>query len=140
MISLKLPGRLEYRAPATRVVALACRLLPSRRDDFDNEVISAFIEAFNNVVVHSYASRDGELEVDIEPGADRLTIQLKDSGKQFDPSATREPDLDSLPESGFGLFIMRSFMDEIAYVPGAPNTLSMTKFCGGRGKAPDIHQ
>ena len=36
--------------------------------------------------------------------------------------------LDALPESGLGLFIIRSFMDEVKYVPGSPNVLSMTKY------------
>jgi serine/threonine-protein kinase RsbW len=38
-----------------------------------------------------------------------------------------EPDLDALPESGLGLFIMRSFMDKVIYTAGAPNVLSLTK-------------
>jgi len=32
-----------------------------------------------------------------------------------------------------GLFIMRSFMDEIAYRPGPPNVLRMSKRLGGNG-------
>ena len=41
------------------------------------------------------------------------------------------PDLDALPESGMGIYIIKSFMDEVTYRssdrPGAPNVLSMTK-------------
>jgi serine/threonine-protein kinase RsbW len=43
-------------------------------------------------------------------------------------SVVPNPDLDSLPESGLGIFIMRSCMDDVTYVSGAPNVLSMTKF------------
>ena len=37
------------------------------------------------------------------------------------------PDLESLPESGLGIFIIKSFMDQVVYRPGAPNLLEMTK-------------
>jgi len=128
MLSLKIPSRLEYRDPAIRVVASVCKLLPHRGGDFDHAVISAFSEAINNVILHSYGSEDGELEIEIESSADRLTIRVMDYGKQYDPAAVPEPDLDSLPESGLGVFIMRSFMDDVTYQAGAPNILSMTKF------------
>ena len=56
-----------------------------------------------------------------------ITLRICDYGKSFDPTQVAEPDLDSLPESGLGLFIMRSFMDTISYQAGAPNVLAMTK-------------
>ena len=31
------------------------------------------------------------------------------------------------PESGLGVFIMKSFMDRVEYTPGAPNVLKLTK-------------
>jgi serine/threonine-protein kinase RsbW len=110
------------------MVASACKLVPNPSDDFYDEVISAFGEAFNNVVIHSYGLEGGELEIEIEPGVDRLTIRLMDYGKTFDVSGVPAPNLDSLPESGLGVFIMRSFMDDITYLSGKPNVLSMTKF------------
>jgi anti-sigma regulatory factor (Ser/Thr protein kinase) len=36
------------------------------------------------------------------------------------------PDLDALPESGLGLFIMRSFMG-VTYRRGRPNLLKLSK-------------
>ena len=35
--------------------------------------------------------------------------------------------IDGLPESGMGLFIIRSFMDEVVYEPGSPNVLRIAK-------------
>ncbi len=128
MIRLNVPSRLEYRDPAIRLVAFACKLVPNGGDSFHDEVISAFSEALNNVVLHGYSSKAGELEIEIEPSDDRLVIRLMDYGKTFDPTTVPDPDLDSLPESGLGAFIMRSFMDDITYLGGAPNILSMTKF------------
>jgi anti-sigma regulatory factor (Ser/Thr protein kinase) len=122
-----LPSRLEYRDLAIRLVASACKLVPRVGDDFSNEFVSAFSEALNNVVVHGGGSASGEIEIQIEFGEDFLTIRLMDHGTSFDPRLVPAPDLDSLPESGLGAFIIRSFMDEITYTGGTPNTLSMTK-------------
>jgi serine/threonine-protein kinase RsbW len=140
LIRLKLPSLLEYRDLAMRMVTAACKLVRpckvhratgrSRFDpEFDDHVISAFGEAFNNAALHSYADGAiGDLEIEIEPSEDRLTIRLMDYGNGFDFNAVAKPDLDSLPESGLGIFIMRSCMDDVTYVAGKPNVLSLTKY------------
>jgi serine/threonine-protein kinase RsbW len=134
LIRLQTPGSLEYRDLAIRVVAAACKLVRAgdsgheARQAFDDQVISAFGEAFNNAAIHSYRGRPvGTVEVEIEVMADRITLRISDYGKSFDPTQVAEPDLDALPESGLGLFIMRSFMDKVIYTAGAPNVLSLTK-------------
>ncbi len=131
VIRLKLLGKLEHRDLAVRAVASACKLVPRTGADFHHAVVSAFSEALNNVILHGQGSVAAELEIDIELGADRLTIRLRDYGKAFDPMTLPTPDLESLPESGLGVFIMRSFMDEVVYTGGTPNVLSMTKFSKG---------
>lgn len=139
MIRVKLPGLLDYRDLAIRMVASACKLVGATRVDpatgqstpdreFDGEVISAFGEAFNNIALHAYAARGGDMEIEIEPGPGKLTIRLKDYGKSFDIDAVPRPDLDALPESGLGLFIIRQCMDDVTYTTGHPNVLTMTKF------------
>jgi serine/threonine-protein kinase RsbW len=128
MIRLSVPSKLEYRDLAIRMVASACKLVPHARDDFSHGVISAFSEALNNVVLHGYGSEQGEIGIEVELGHDHLTIRLTDYGRSFDPAAAPPPDLESLPESGLGVFIMRSFMDHVTYAAGVPNTLSMTKY------------
>jgi serine/threonine-protein kinase RsbW len=54
-----------------------------------------------------------------------------DFGNRFDPAAQTLPDLDALPESNMGLFIVRSCVDEFSYVPGNPpkfpNVLTLKK-------------
>ena len=44
-----------------------------------------------------------------------LTVSVSDQGDGFQPELVPAPDLESLPEGGMGLFIMRSFMDEVRY-------------------------
>ena len=137
MIHLRVPGTLRYRDLAVRVVGAACKLVgtpeestgPIRSNEWDNEVVSAFGEAFNNAAIHSYDSRKpGDVEIEVEVGFTSITIRLIDYGNSFALEDVPVPDLEALPESGLGLYIIRSFMDEVKYVPGSPNVLSMTKY------------
>lgn len=141
MIRVRVPGALKYRDLAVRAVAAACKLVgsgdappPGPRREFDDQVISAFSEAFNNAALHSYRGRPlGDVEIEMNVGKEGITIRMLDFGNSFDFSNVPEPDLDALPESGLGLFIIKSFMDEVTYQPGAPNVLSMTKRLNGKG-------
>jgi len=140
MIRLHVPGTLRYRDLAVRVVSAACKLVgPPRPDgprshakqDFDHQVISAF-----GAAIHSYRDRPaGDVEIEVDVGEAGITIRIADYGRSFDLSRIAEPDLDALPESGLGIFIIQSFMDEVSYssgpaANGARNVLSMTKFMG----------
>jgi serine/threonine-protein kinase RsbW len=136
VIRLRVPGALKYRDLAVRAVAAACKLVGADhgapiggpRREFDDQVISAFGEAFNNAALHSYRGRPaGEVDIEIDIALDTITIRLLDFGNSFDPEAVPEPDLDTLPESGLGIFIIKSFMDEVSYQAGAPNVLQMIK-------------
>jgi serine/threonine-protein kinase RsbW len=144
MIRLSVPGNLRYRDLVLRVVASACRLLrPQRatkqetsRDteaaDFDDQVVSAVGEAFNNVAIHAYRGRSaGAVDIELEVGDDGVTVRLRDTGKSYDPTRTPTPTLDLLPESNMGLYLMRACMDHVSYRPGnppaEPNVLTMRK-------------
>jgi serine/threonine-protein kinase RsbW len=131
------PGLLKYRDLAVRTVAAVCKLAWEERGtgtsrpagNFDEEVVSAFGEAFNNVAIHGYRNRPaGDVEIELHLAHDRLTIRLIDYGNSYDPALIPEPDLDALPENGMGIYIIRNFMDAVAYTPGQPNVLSMTKY------------
>lgn len=144
MIRLSVPGTLRYRDIVLRVVASACRLLrPQRatkqetsRDsevaDFDDQVVSAVGEAFNNVAIHAYRGRSpGTVELELDIGEDAVTIRLLDWGKSYDPTRAPTPTLELLPESNMGLYLMRACMDHVSYrpgqSPGEPNVLTMSK-------------
>ena len=142
MIKLSVPGTLVYRDVVLRVAASACKLVRSGENvqdaghapanDFENQVVSAVGEAFNNVAIHGYAKgAAAEVELEIEITNDALVIRMADRGKGYDPSALAPPDLGTLPESHMGLFIIDSFMDEVGYrraeVPGGRNVLTLKK-------------
>jgi serine/threonine-protein kinase RsbW len=141
MIRLTLPCSLAYRDLAMRFVAAACKLARAGAVNgatghaadatFDDHVISAFGEAFNNVVLHGENPEGAELEVQVEHAAGRITIRLIDYGRSFDIAAVPSPELEKLPESGMGLFIMRACMHSVSYEPGTPNVLTMVRYDGG---------
>jgi serine/threonine-protein kinase RsbW len=135
VISLEVPGILECRDMVLRTVSAACKLVipnsrtrRSRFSEFSAHLVSAVGEAYNNIVLHGYAGREpGSVQVRIENRPDSVEVVIKDTGMSYDPAEAPLPDLDSLPESGLGVFIMRSFMDEVRYVPGSPNVLTLVK-------------
>ena len=128
VVRLTVPGSLHYRDVAVRTVSSVCKLVQGTRDGVDHEIVSAFSEAFNNVVIHGYeGGLVREIEIEVVLGESSITVHLRDFGKSFDFSSVPLPSLDDLPESGLGVFIIRSFMDDVRYVSGSPNVLSMTK-------------
>jgi serine/threonine-protein kinase RsbW len=141
MIRLSVPGTLRYRDVVLRVVASACKLMRSlagtkqelsRDDEFDDKVVSAVGEAFNNVAIHAYRGLSpGAVDLAFELRTDGITIHMSDTGKGFEPKAEKLPDLTTLPESNMGLYIVRSFMDEVTYRrsdgQGSPNVLTLSK-------------
>jgi anti-anti-sigma factor len=148
MIRLVVPRSLRYRDVALRTVAGACRIVRPRRAtdprpadlEFDDQVVTSVGEAFTNLVQHGdpRTAAEDQVEIEIETQADRLTVRLLDHGTPFDPTTITPPDLTRLPESGMGVHIMRSWMDDVSYrsgTPGAPgaagtNVLSLTKRLG----------
>lgn len=143
MIRLSVPGTLPHRDLVLRVVASSCKLLRSHRartqetshsehHDFDNEVVSAVGEVFNNIAIHGYAGgTTGNVEIEIEIEESRLILRFADTGKSFDLLADTAATLPNLPESHMGLYIVRSFMDEVRYEVGnganKPNVLTLAK-------------
>jgi anti-sigma regulatory factor (Ser/Thr protein kinase) len=141
LIRLQLLGILEHRDVALRAVSTACKLVTPRPqgrawNNFQMQVVSAVGEAFNNIVLHGYADRQAReqrlrrrtssIDLRIQARRGHIKVELRDWGSGFDPTRVPPPAFDALPESGLGLFIMQSFM-EMAYRPGRPNLLTLSK-------------
>ncbi len=100
-------------------------------------------EALTNVVRHGYKDMvGGEIAVTLAAQADRLVMEIADEGRPM-PDRAREsirnaprptPDRDDtpvheLPEGGFGLQILKTVLDDVAYRrDGARNVLTLTKY------------
>jgi len=142
VVRLSVPGTLAYRDLVLRVVASVCRLVRRNADltqelghrerveDFDDKVVSAVGEGFNNVAIHAYRNVRGTAEIELEFERDGLTIRLLDRGDGFEISEELGQNLETLRESNMGLEIMLACMDQVTYArggPTAPNVLTMTK-------------
>jgi serine/threonine-protein kinase RsbW len=102
----------------------------SLTERFDAEVLSAFSEVFNNICIHSYTNglAGGEVQIEVDVGEDFVELRLRDNGAPFELADVPPPDLDSMPEGGLGVFIIRSFVDEFEYQPGPPNVWILRKY------------
>lgn len=83
-------------------------------------------EIFTNIAEHAYADRsDGQVAVTLlfNDESRQFTIVLHDTGASFDPSTVPAPDLESPQEGGYGLFIVRSLMDDVIYTSGPDGNL-----------------
>ena len=131
-VYLEVPGKIECRNVVLRTVSAVCKLTstsPHGQDsDVGMHVLSAVGEAFNNIVLHGYAGRKpGQIQMKIRNCCNCVRVEIRDTGSSFDPAEAPPPDLASLPESGVGIFLMRSMVDEVSYVAGCPNVLTLVK-------------
>ena len=92
------------------------------------------VEAVTNVVKHAYRGQPGkEATVVATLHPQRISFQVLDTGETME-SLSRAPrefdpaDLAALPESGMGLHLIHTIMDEVDYqTTGGVNILTMTK-------------
>ncbi len=129
-IALSVPSDFRYgEAVRAMLDALSKRLeKDTGTPGLNHQVISAFSEAFNNVVWHSYGGRRTEkIEIDVEIDARGITITLADRGESFDLEKVEDPDLVTMPEGGLGIWIIRSLMTHVEYQRGDRNVFTMVK-------------
>lgn len=127
-ITLKITNKLEYLYLATALSREVCQVINDF--EFTNAVELAVSEAVTNAIKHSGIS-DSKKNIFIifQIYQDRLVINVKDQGRGFDIDTVMKPDLENHPEGGYGIFIIKSSMDEVEYRrKGDYNTLSMTKY------------
>jgi serine/threonine-protein kinase RsbW len=76
-------------------------------------------ELVNNAIIHGNRSDPGKtVTVHITVSADEVRVAVTDQGKGFNPEAVPNPvdDKNLLREVGRGLFIVKSFVDEVSVV------------------------
>ena len=89
------------------------------RETMTYNVLLSVHEICTNIIEHAYENKGGRIEIDIqmdEQSGD-LTVDLFDKGRTFELANVPQPDLDSAPIRGYGLFLVRELMDEVSYSP-----------------------
>lgn len=91
-------------------------------------------EALSNVICHAYQNEPGhEIQVCVALYSGEIVIQIIDIGLKNPQTAKPElnqeiGDIESLSESGRGMFILHQLMDEVTYsTEGSKNILLMRK-------------
>ena len=90
-------------------------------------------EMVTNVIFYAYP-QDEEADIELLAKSDgkELTFVLSDQGKEFDPTAKEDADLDVNPADrelgGMGIFIVKNIMNKVTYQRlEGKNLLTMTK-------------
>jgi len=130
-LTLEFQRKLDYLRLATAVARLVCEA--AAREDlpgsFVDEVELAVSEACTNAIKHS-AGAGGTARVVLRFRVDEgeLVIEVSDRGEGFDIEKVPLPEFDRHPEGGYGLYIIRTIMDEVRYTgANGVNTLTMKK-------------
>lgn len=133
-LTLSINSSLENVVLVSLAVRGICRYT-FEDEELPGQMELCVVEAVNNTIKHAYGGQSGnEVRVTITLSADHIIFAISDSGRAMVRSEPLEPainpdDLESLPESGMGLFIIRSAMDQVDYrSQDGWNTLTMTKF------------
>jgi anti-sigma regulatory factor (Ser/Thr protein kinase) len=97
----------------------------------------ALEEAVANVIHHAFVEMPAphRIEVRLDVAAGRVTAQVIDNGRPFDPSAAPEPDcalpLEQRDPGGLGIRLIKSMMDRVDYRRvGGENRLRLEKARG----------
>jgi len=103
--------------------------LDAARTGVADEMKLAMHEGIANIVEHGQLAPDEEICIRWTFDEKGITCLVRSGGEAFDMGAVEavRPDPDSLPEGGFGLYLLQTLTDEISYVPGAPNELSFSR-------------
>lgn len=131
--SLQIPSYAGFVAPVVERIVRKLRkahCIPGKEAD----VRTALYEAVANAVIHGNRE-DVKKQVHIScryEARDCVLIRVSDEGDGFDPKAvpdpTRPENLES--EHGRGIFLMKTYMDEVRYEKGGTE-VHLIKKCGG---------
>lgn len=126
-LHVSVPCDLSFCRPTCAMIETLCRTLD---ETTRYHVLSAFMEAFNNIVKHSELSSTEPIEISVTLDDKQLSVSLSDRGKPnpyCDASTLPQIDPLDLPESGMGLLIIHRCMDEVTYDSSDKNRLLMVR-------------
>lgn len=117
VVRLSFPAKPDYLVLARLALSGVARSLP-----LDDEQVAdlklAVTEACGNAVRHAYLDDEGPVGVAFVLRADRLVMIVEDQGEGVDVALPAEPASAPL-ESGMGMTIIRTIVDELVVEPGA---------------------
>lgn len=118
-IKISLPGKPEYVSIARLTASVIANQMGFNIDDVE-DIKVAVGEACNNAVLHG-KSHEEMFEIQFEVQDDRIVIEVRDNGNGFDLDEYQAPEPGELRENGLGIFIMKTLMDEVDFIPAQNN-------------------
>ena len=104
-------------------VKTVCQNAPGDEERLIELLELAINEAFCNIVKHGYEnSPDGDVLIRGELLCKGVLFEIRDQGKNFNPKETAHPSLVGDQDNGFGWYIIREIVDELAYTPKQSDT------------------
>lgn len=138
-ITLVVPSRIESLA---FINAVAEEVAEQMRFDEDarNAITISVVEAGTNAIQHGNREDSSKpTEVRFRQEAGQLVILIRDEGNGFDPTHLSDPLAaeNLFAESGRGVYILRSFMDEVdfSFQSGQGTLCRLVKYLPGRAAA-----
>lgn len=133
VVRFDLPARYTYLHLLGDCIADLLKLVEGIDDDemlLYNIQLAAH-EACTNIVNHAYGNQaEGRIKITLclQFNPQRLTIELQDTGRPFEPEKYSSPNLDEVRIHGYGLFLIRNLMDAVTYTPSpGHNVWCLTK-------------
>jgi serine/threonine-protein kinase RsbW len=133
-VELVVPSSLEYLSLVNAVAEEISERLGIEREVRD-AIGSSVIEACTNAIEHGNKNdRKKSVRIRFRSNSERLEIEVSDQGKGFDPDSIADPrdPANLMRERGRGIFILRTFMDEVRFAiePSRGTTVTMSKKLG----------
>lgn len=127
-IKMEVTSNPEYVSIVRLTVSGLANKVGFSLDDIE-DIKVAVSEACTNAIKHSL---DDKFLVQFYVSEKGLTIEVEDKGTGYDVESLQEPDLTNPKESGLGLFIIKTLMDEVSTVSNSNEgtIVKMTKYLG----------
>jgi serine/threonine-protein kinase RsbW len=133
-ISKKIFSRTNNLLEVREFIGRAARQAGFDEEDVAN-IVLAVDEACTNIIKHAYQySPNKEIEINIIPSNQSFEIRIYDTGRTFDPTTLRPPNLKEqlrqYRRGGLGVYLMKRLMDEVEYnfQQGKRNEVRLIKY------------
>jgi len=130
VVRLRVPAHTRYLALVGAGVRELCQTIASLAGpEASYRIELAVGEVCTNVIAHAYQGvPEAGIDLAFTVLPDQLHVEVRDRGVPFDPTNVPLPDLDQPREHGYGLYLLRSIMDELTYTrEGDENVLHLVK-------------
>lgn len=139
-VTLSMPGRYAYLGAIRQAVLHTCSQA-GLSDEKSAQLEMAVDEACSNIIEHGYGGEHGPvgqhddigLRIQLIRAPGRVVVEIYDRGEGFNFEGTTgvapADYVDERRQRGLGLYIIRCFVDEVAYQRGTAmgNCLRLTK-------------